>query len=63
MKDCIKRKMSLLKKRSFFHEEYEIVEIVEHEFVNVSLELLKNESFFSFNNRNVIYCRFCGEKI
>jgi hypothetical protein len=63
MKDCIVRKISILKKRTFFIEEYEIVDVQEHEFINISLELVKSESFFSFNNKNVIYCRFCGEKI
>jgi len=63
VKSCVKRKISLIKKRSLFYEEYETIEVQEHEFINVSLELLKNDSFFSFNNKNVIYCRFCGEKI
>lgn len=70
MKDCIKRKTNVLKNKSFFVENYETLEIQEHQFVDSELETLKmklsnNNSYFSSSVQDVriIYCKHCGEVI
>jgi hypothetical protein len=74
LEKCITRKISILKKEGIFFDDYEIIEVQQHEFVsslsnilnNFKVDGLKNH-YMSYNlkNRTIdkIYCIHCGELI
>ena len=69
MKDCIKRKINLLKSENFFSKNYETIEIQEHQIVDSEIEFIKTKLndpvvYYSSNrNERIIYCKHCGEII
>ena len=70
MKDCIKRKINILKTKSFFVENYETLEIQEHQFIDSEFETLKmklsNAAAYvssTIQDVRIIYCKHCGEVI
>ena len=69
MKDFMKRKTNILKSKNFFMENYDVLEIQEHQFIDSEMENLKmklnSNSYFSSSTPDVriIYCKHCGEII
>ena len=66
MEECIKRTINVLKKKSFFKDEYETLEIKEHYFIDSDIEFLNkiNNSMMYSNmlkSSRVIYCVHCGQ--
>ena len=65
MQDCIIRTEKFLKSTSFFNDQYEILKIQEHHFIDSEIEFLKIKSttvaYISSSRPNrVIYCKHCG---
>ena len=61
MDKCITRKISLIKSKKFFIEEYEIVETNTHVYTSEHLEILKNSLNQYVSHKNPkIFCMYCG---
>lgn len=69
MKECIKRKINLIKSENLFSKNYETIEIQEHQIVDSEIEFIKTKLsdqsvYYSINrNERIIYCKHCGEII